>query len=284
MTAHNSNPDFFIRAQDHLVSNKTFELHWNSQKDMLVTHPVPDFVEMGQYYKSDAYISHTDAKKTLTDKLYQIVKRRSLKQKLRLVGKHLKGEKSLLDIGAGTGDFLQLARTEGWKIDGVEPNPDAVLKAGEKQIELKANTAIIEGTFSVITLWHVLEHLHNPKERLDEYHKLLNNDGVLIIAVPNFNSWDANHYKEFWAAYDVPRHLFHFSKQSISRLAGDAFKIEAIKPMLFDSFYVSLLSERYKNSKGVLFKGFINGLRSNLSGLSTKEYSSQIYVLRKRNN
>ncbi|MEP2936552.1 MAG: class I SAM-dependent methyltransferase [Gilvibacter sp.] len=282
MKVQNQTSEIFLTAKDYLVTQKEFDLCWNPQKDMLVTSPIPSQEELGKYYKSDAYISHTDASKTLVDKLYQTVKKRSLNRKLSLVTKYAKGKNTLLDIGAGTGDFLQLAKSKGWSISGIETNADAVARAASKQIELLSNSEELgNNIFSVITLWHVLEHLPNPEARIAEYFDLLEKDGVLIIAVPNFKSWDAKHYKNIWAAYDVPRHLYHFSKESLHRLAGEKYKMEAIKPMYFDSFYVSLLSERYKNSWSPLINGFINGLRSNLAGMRSKEYSSQIYVLRK---
>ena len=283
MAGQKLTPEIAITTTDFLVSGKSFDLVWNQDKDMLVTSPIPTVEELGQYYKSDAYISHTDASKSLVDKLYQRVKKYSIDRKIKLVAKSIVGEKTLLDVGAGTGDFLHAAKNQGWSISGVETNPDAIKRAAQKQIELAANVSHFTAQkFSAITLWHVLEHLPNPEERLLEYHKLLATQGVLIIAVPNFKSWDARHYKNFWAAYDAPRHLYHFSKESIERLAADNFTVEAVRPMLFDSFYVSLLSERYKKSKTALINGFFNGLRSNLAGMRSKEYSSQIYVLRKR--
>ncbi len=283
MASQNKSSDIFLSTTDYLVTQKEFDLVWNEQRDMLITSPIPPADELGAYYKSDAYISHTDASKSVVDKLYQNVKKYSINRKIQLVSDLINGDKTLLDIGAGTGDFLNEAKKQGWDISGVETNPEAVARASEKQIGLKGNVSELSNQrFSAITLWHVLEHLHNPELRLAEYYKLLNSEGVLIIAVPNYKSWDAKHYKNFWAAYDAPRHLYHFSKESINRLAGDNFRVETIKPMKFDSYYVSLLSERYKKSSAPLLKGFLNGLRSNLAALSTKEYSSQIYVLRKR--
>ncbi len=250
--------------------------------DMLVTSPEPKNV--APYYESEAYISHTDAKESVVDKLYHFVKAFSLKQKLALINSFSTSEKTLLDIGAGTGDFLVSARKQGWKIEGVEPNTNARTKSKEKGVTLTSHLNQLEGSnFQVITLWHVLEHLPDLENQIKQLVSLLDGKGILVIAVPNFKSYDAKYYKEFWAAYDVPRHLWHFSKNSIARLfeKHDMY-ISKTKPMWFDAFYVSLLSEKYKIGKQNLFKAFLIGLCSNISALSSKECSSHIYILKKQ--
>jgi 2-polyprenyl-3-methyl-5-hydroxy-6-metoxy-1,4-benzoquinol methylase len=165
----------------------------------------------------------------------------------------------------------------------VEPNYDAKMRAQEKGINLNSNIDLLsENKYDVITLWHVLEHLPNLEEQIEKIIALLNENGVLIIAVPNFNSFDAKYYKNYWAAFDVPRHLWHFSKNTIKLLfANHGWKVVHTKPMVFDAFYVSLLSEKYKTGKQNYFKALMMGMRSNLKSLSTKESSSQIYILKK---
>lgn len=274
----------FLKTKDFSISGEEFELRYDEDLDMLVTSPQPE--QLDTYYKSEAYISHTDANKTFTDKLYQIVKKYSLRKKVALINRQLQKSKSLLDIGAGTGDFLVSAKQEGWNIKGVEPSADARRRAKEKGIELSADLKILDGErFGLITLWHVLEHLSDLEDQISSIVSHLEEEATLVIAVPNFKSKDAHHYKRYWAAYDVPRHLWHFSRNSITELfAEHGLKLIETKPMIFDAFYVALLSEKYKNGKTgflTLCKAFGVGLWSNLSAWRTKEYSSLIYILKK---
>ncbi|MBT8317637.1 MAG: class I SAM-dependent methyltransferase [Lutibacter sp.] len=253
---------------------------------MLETSPMPKGEELASYYESESYISHTDSNKTLTDKLYQFVKSFALKQKLSLINSFNTEEQKLLDIGCGTGDFLLTCKNNGWTVVGVEPNSKAKNLAisklnSNKKSKVHSNLENI-GTqkFDVITLWHVLEHVPNLENYILKLKSLLKPNGILVIAVPNYRSFDATHYKQFWAAYDVPRHLWHFSKKSIQLLFSDVhMNLINIKPMLFDSFYVSLLSEKYKSGKSNLLKAFFIGLLSNMKALVTKEYSSLIYII-----
>lgn len=272
----------YLETKDFSVSQEKFNLLYDEKLEMLVTEPQPQNLE--KYYQSDAYISHTDSSKTFTDKIYQAVKKISLKQKVKLISIQNTSKKNLLDVGAGTGDFLAIAKNRNWNVGGVEPNIAAQKKAKEKGIELFSSLEeVSERKFDVITLWHVLEHLPNLESQISKLITLLEENGTLIIAVPNYKSFDAEYYKTFWAAYDVPRHLWHFSKTSIIKLFNEHhMKVVRIKPMLFDSFYVSLLSEKYKSGKSNFVKAFLVGLWSNLKGLSTKEYSSHIYVIKKR--
>ncbi|MBA6156738.1 class I SAM-dependent methyltransferase [Tenacibaculum sp. S7007] len=270
----------FLNCIDHTVSNESYEVMINEEYDMLITSPVPTNLE--NYYLSDSYISHTDSKKTLFDKVYQLVKNYTLKKKLKLINSFNTDEKTILDVGAGTGDFLNVCKNNSWKINGIEPSLKAREIASKKNIILKEDISEIKETkFDVITLWHVLEHIPNLIEYTQVLKELIKPNGVLIIAVPNYKSYDAKHYKEFWAAYDVPRHLWHFSKTSIEKIFSSVeMKVEKILPMKFDSFYVSLLSEKYKTRKSRPFHAFYRGLVSNIKAKRTKEYSSLIYILK----
>jgi len=270
-----------LQTKDFSVSGEDFELLHNEEMDMLVTHPRPE--NLAPYYQSDSYISHTDSSKTLIEKMYQTVKRFSLWSKTQLINKYARGNKTLLDFGAGTGDFLIAAKNRGWFVEGVEPNRDARWRSREKRMELcRSVDGLSRNKFQVITLWHVLEHLPDLEDQVRQLKQLLEDDGTLIIAVPNFRSFDAEHYKEFWAAYDVPRHLWHFSRTAIDKLsAKHSMKVIKIKPMIFDAFYVSLLSEKYKSGKSSFIKAFFIGFISNFKGWLTQEHSSIIYVLQK---
>ena len=274
--------NFPLTVKDHLVSNKEFTLDFDAEKEMLLTKPQPEARKLSQYYESDQYISHTDNKKGLIPFLYHIVKKRSLKNKLSLINSLKKNDKSILDIGAGTGDFLSFIQSEFRSVTGIEPNQKARELAQEKGISLEQDLKDVKGKlFDVITMWHVLEHVPNLEETIRDVESLLKPNGILIIAVPNFYSFDAAYYKNFWAAFDVPRHLWHFSKASMNKLFSDKLSLLKISPMVFDSFYVSILSEKNKSGKLNLFKAFFVGLRSNMYALSTKEYSSLIYCYQK---
>jgi len=278
-----------ITCQDYTVSNQLFELIYNEKFDMLETFPQPKGEDLSSYYESSDYISHTDSKKSFIDKLYQMVKGYTLNKKLTLINSFNPEQKNLLDVGCGTGDFLLNCKNNGWNVVGVEPN----IKAKKiTESKLKDTSKIYSeinhlkpAQFDVITLWHVLEHVPNLDEYISVLKLTLKPNGVLVIAVPNFKSYDASYYKQFWAAFDVPRHLWHFSKQSIQLLfEKHQMSISKISPMLFDSFYVSLLSEKYKTKKNNFLKAFCIGLASNIKAIITKEYSSLIYVIKNTEN
>jgi len=271
----------FLKTKDFSVSGEHFELHWDEELDMLITRPQPE--ELAKYYDSEDYISHTDSKSSITDKLYQLIKAKNLKNKIQIIENQLVNAKTLLDLGAGTGDFLITAQKCGFQVVGVEPNEKARRLAEAKGLKLLPDLDKLSGQrFQAITLWHVLEHLPNLQGQISSLVQLLDDDGVLVIAVPNFKSWDARHYKSHWAAYDVPRHLWHFSKTAISKLFDPhGMEVVKIKPMWFDAFYVSLLSEKYKGNKFYWPFAFFVGLWSNVKAVFTKEHSSLIYILKK---
>ena len=269
-----------LNCKDNTVSGKYFEVMMHQEYEMLVTSPVPKNLE--NYYKSETYISHTDSKKTFFDKIYHGVKNHTLKQKLILLNSFKSGSKSVLDFGAGTGDFLKICKNNNWQVLGIEPSAEARENAVKKGIYLKENLLdITNQKFDVITLWHVLEHVENLKNTIKVLKSLLRPEGRIVVAVPNYKSYDAEFYKEHWAAYDVPRHLWHFSQKAIHKLFLEAEMIvEETLPMKFDSYYVSLLSEKYKTGKSNPAKAFYRGFLSNISAKSTSEYSSLIYVIK----
>lgn len=270
-----------ISVTDYSVSQEEFQLVYDEDLDYFLTQPVPN--NLDTYYESDAYISHTDSTKSFQDKLYQYVKKINLRTKTNLINKYASDQKTLLDVGAGTGAFLKHALNNNWTIEGVEPNIKARELAQQKDIILASSfTELKQHQYDVITLWHVLEHLPNLEQQISQLHKRLKPGGTLIIAVPNFKSYDAQHYKEFWAAYDVPRHLYHFSRNTINRIfSKNHFRLLSTKPMLFDAYYVSLLSEKYKTGNSNFITAFLVATRSNIQACFTKEYSSIIYVLKK---
>lgn len=278
-----SDHNVYITVKDHSVSGETFELLLDKELQLLKTHPQPAPENLGRYYESDDYISHTDGKRSLFEKLYHTVKQKALQDKIRLVESFHPSKGRLLDIGAGTGDFLVMAKKNGWDITGFEPSDKARKIAESKGVAFTGQLSDIEShTADVVTMWHVLEHVPDIEAHIAELKRILKPDGVIIIAVPNYKSFDAQHYGVFWAAYDVPRHLWHFSKTSIKRLfERQGIELVKILPMKFDSFYVSLLSEKYKTGKMNFVKGFLAGLRSNIKAANNMEYSSHIYVLKR---
>ncbi len=271
----------YLKTKDFYHSQEEFELRRDEELDMLITCPRPK--ELDTYYQSENYISHSDANKTVMDKIYHFVKKISLFGKTILINSYAGESKTLLDVGAGTGDFLLTAENRGWAVEGVEPSYDARMRAREKKVELMPSLeSLPQKKYGVITLWHVLEHLPDLENQILKLVWHLEEEGTLIVAVPNYKSYDANHYKGFWAAYDVPRHLWHFSRTAIDTLFSK-FDMQVVKtkPLFFDAFYVALLSEKYKSGKQRFFKALAIGLWSNLKALRTKEYSSIIYILKK---
>jgi 2-polyprenyl-3-methyl-5-hydroxy-6-metoxy-1,4-benzoquinol methylase len=276
LTAH-------LTCVDHAVTGESFELHYDEEFDMLVTHPRPE--SMDRYYDEETYISHTDANISITDRLYQAVKRVTLKNKLSRINTMNTRGRKLLDLGCGSGDFLLTCARDGWKTSGMEPIPYARLKAESKLKEF--NTAIfkdikdIDDSFDVISLWHVLEHVPDIETYLKFLKDHLNSDGRILVAVPNFKSHDARYYNSHWAAYDVPRHLWHFSETSLVKFFEKyQMTLDSVHPQIFDAFYVSLLSEKYKNGGMRYFHAFWRGLVSNLKAIRTKQYSSRLYVFK----
>ncbi len=281
----------YLTAKDHTVSKEEFDLLYNNELGMLETSPIPKAEDLAAYYKSTDYISHTDSNKSITDKLYQLVKKVTLQKKLTLINSFKTENKNLLDVGCGTGDFLVTCKNNDWNVTGIEPNSKAQKIARDKLQVIEESTIFINlseaatSNFDVITLWHVLEHVPNLNSYIKNLKSLLKPNGVLIVAVPNFKSYDAIYYKQFWAAFDVPRHLWHFSKKAIQLLfSKQKMKIIKTLPMKFDSFYISLLSEKYKNGKVNYLKAFFIGLISNIKAIRSKEYSSLIYVIKNTEN
>jgi ubiquinone/menaquinone biosynthesis C-methylase UbiE len=278
---HNSFTPFLV-CKDHTVSQGAFHITECRECGFRFTNPRPSAEEIGSYYKAEAYVSHTDSKKGFINSIYHKVRKKTLKQKLKLVTSFAK-EQNLLDIGCGTGAFLNECKTNNWKTLGLEPDPDARQMAIsnydldarpiEELSKLPANSV------DVITMWHVLEHVLYLKDDVKQFQRVLKTDGTLIIAVPNCSSQDAATYGALWAAYDVPRHLYHFVPGDMDRLFGDiGMKVVKTLPMKYDAYYVSMLSEKHRG--GNLARAFWNGWRSNMAASDSRnDYSSQIYVL-----
>jgi len=275
---HFSLKDYFLTMED-------FSLIRCVNCGLLYTQPFPEPGHINRYYDSQEYTSHTSASLTVKNVLYRIARRIALSYKLGLI-KNYSDVGKILDVGAGSGDFLNYCRTKGWIVEGIEANTNARITAKEKfGLELHPSTNEYKPSsakFDVITMWHALEHFPNPQDQIEFNRKHLNDDGLMLIALPDHESWDAFYYREFWAAYDAPRHLFHFTRKSVRLLVEKSgFKIVELRPMLLDAFYISLLSEKYAHGKTNYAKAFINGIRSNFAARNQRySFSSYIYVLK----
>lgn len=265
---------------DYTTTRESFTIARCDNCSLLLTNPRPPKDSIGKYYQSEKYISHTGGGETLVDNIYRVVRSTALKSKLRLVNKY-QSKFNLLDYGCGTGEFLATCKDAGWTVTGVEPSDDARIKI-RKDISVVTDLSKVTTQVNAITMWHVLEHVHDLNETLARMRSLLTNNGTVFIAVPNHESYDARYYKSFWAGYDVPRHLWHFNKENVKTLlTRHNLKLQAIQPMKFDSFYVSLLSESYKNpgraetmrSLSALMRGLLSNLKA-----GSDNHSSLIYI------
>ena len=276
-----------ITCKDHTTSKENFNIVSCETCDFTFTNPRPKDEKLGDYYKSGMYISHTNNSEGIFNWLYQNVRTYAIRTKVNLL-KSVKQAGTHLDIGCGTGEFLNVCKNSGFSTKGIEPSEIARNQAIENyNLSVTENTDLSQYTnseFDSISLWHVLEHVPNLNETISQFNRILKSNGKLIIAVPNHKSWDANYYKEYWAGWDVPIHLWHFSNATMERLfKNHEFTLVKTKPMIFDSYYVSLLSEEFVCSKKNFIKGFAVGFISNLFGVFTKRgHSSLIYVFQKK--
>jgi SAM-dependent methyltransferase len=277
-----------LQAKDYTVSNKLFPIVECGTCSLRFTQDVPDAVAIIPYYKSENYISHTNTSKGLINRLYQFVRKRTLKQKGKLIEQTVRKKNgTFLDVGSGTGAFVNEMKQRGWQVTGLEPDEDARTVAKELyNIELMSMnmfTQLPADSFDAITLWHVMEHVHDLSAYVEQLKTLLKQEGKFFIAVPNYTSKDAAVYGEYWAAYDVPRHLYHFSPCSVQVLMErHGLKLLQHKPMWFDSFYISMLSSKYKNGSTNFIAAFWNGFWSNIKAMGdAKRCSSVIYIIGK---
>jgi 2-polyprenyl-3-methyl-5-hydroxy-6-metoxy-1,4-benzoquinol methylase len=277
-----------LTAQDYTVSQQKFAVWHCSSCTLRFTQQVPRQDAIQAYYKSDTYISHSDTKKGLINSLYHLVRKRTLQAKKNLIITETGIQQgTVLDIGCGTGAFLHTMQTAGWRITGLEPDDNARAKAKELyNLQPQSPEGLLNlpaQYFDAITMWHVIEHVHELHAYINQLAKIIKPGGKILIAVPNYTSNDAATYGKYWAAFDVPRHLYHFSPGAMRQLlAKHGLQVSAIKPMWFDSYYVCMLSEQYKTGRGNSIKAFWNGFISNCKALVNKERcSSIIYIIEK---
>ena len=279
---------FYLECKDYTVSHETFKLVQCDECCFVFTNPRPTKEEINKYYLSEDYISHSNNTKGFFNFVYQKVRKYAIRRKISLIDKLKVRNKTALDYGCGTGQFLNALKVRSWDVTGIEPSVEVRKDATSTyNLNIYDPSYLVElknEQFGLITLWHVLEHVHNLNSTFSHFNRILNAKGNLIIAVPNRESWDAKYYSEFWAAYDVPRHLYHFSIKNIKQLAfANNFHVKKIIPMPFDPFYISLLSEKYKSPKTNYFHALLSGIKTSIWGMKDiKNNSSLIYILEKK--
>ena len=273
-----------MKIKDHFLTQETFEIKETETKGVFKTSPIPS--NISRYYESEDYISHHQDSGSLKEKLYKFLQSFNLRYKKTILLDRIKKGANVLDYGCGAGEFVKYIEND-FQTFGFEPNSDARNVAIKKTLKAQIidNIDSIENeSLDAITLWHVFEHIENQSEMLKIFNQKLKEKGLLIIAVPNPTSHDAKHYKEFWAAYDVPRHIYHFSKKGMENLISKNpdWKLRKIKPLLLDSFYISMLSEKYKKSPLFWLKAVVQGTISNVKAIFNSEFSSLIYIIKKK--
>ncbi len=273
-------------CRDFTTSGEPFHVEQCEGCSVLITNPRPTQEEAGQYYESAGYISHQSAASGIIDHIYLIIRHFTVDWKYHLIKPYL-FNKPILDFGCGTGAFLQHCQEKGINTFGVEPSKDARLISARQKLNVSDTlTSLPQDSFDVITLWHVLEHVYSLTDTMQRLKALLSENGTIFIAVPNWQSPDSTHYLETWAGYDVPRHVWHFSKESMIKLMqASGLKVKKVIPMKLDSYYVSLLSEKYRAGGKLtvqsMAKGIVEGLRSNHKARKNINHSSLIYVVQK---
>lgn len=277
----------FLECTDYTVSKELFTIVQCGSCGFRFTNPRPEESKAGAYYQSDDYISHSNTSKGLVNGLYQQVRKITLKRKLQQVNSVSgKSNGSLLDLGCGTGEFLNTCKQNGWNVKGIEPSQNArefaTKNYGLEVQDAGAWNAFGDNTFDVVTAWHVLEHVYDLAGTIQQVKRMLNANGVFVVALPNCSSADAEFYGKFWAAYDVPRHIWHFTPAHVkSFFEKQGFKLESVLPMPFDAYYISMLSEKYKGGNVNYGRAVVHGYFSNSNAKKTgNTYSSQIYILR----
>lgn len=268
--------------KDEFLTKEDFHICECLNCGLLYTTPRPPKEKIGAYYKSDEYYSHQENKKGFIPKLYEAVKKTNLKHKYHLATEGIKTGK-LLDIGCGVGDFIHTAEKKGWLCTGIEPSEDAK-KIAQNRIKAEIFDSasleqLLNQSFDVITMWHVLEHVDNLRWQMEQLQRIIKPKGKIVIAVPNYKSYDAQFYKEQWAAYDVPRHLNHFNKTTLVNIfKSKGLQLIKTEKLIWDAYYISYMSEQYKNHKLPLLKGAYRGLMSNCMARRSGEWSSMVYV------
>lgn len=276
------NAQLHIELKDLFLTQEPFKILECKDCGLLYTTPRPIKEKIGKYYKSEKYYSHQENKAGFIPKVYEKVKSINLKNKYNIVTeKTTKGK--ILDIGCGVGDFLHTMELKGWECTGVEPSEEAKAIA-RKRIKAELFTSeeqenLIDSSFDIITMWHVLEHVDALRWQIQQLYRLCKPGGRIIIALPNYKSYDGQYYRAEWAAYDVPRHLNHFNKETLIKIFEEN-QLRHIKTekLYWDAFYISYMSEKYRHHRLPLVRGILKGMISNRKARRTGEWSSLVYI------
>ena len=285
------NTKSYLKLKDYFLSQEDFEIYECDECKLLFTTPRPDASVIGNYYKSEDYLSHNEHKKGIVPWIYNQVKKVNIRRKFRITAQNRTSKNDdrkkphILDFGCGVGDFLHFAQQKGCEITGCDMSTDARKyaseKLGKKVLTPEEIFALPDSTFDIITMWHVLEHIDDLRFQTEQLHRLLKDNGRLVVAVPNYMSYDAKYYKDKWAAFDVPRHLNHFHKESLQNVFKGKFELETIHPLKWDAYYISMMSENYIGKGNSFVKGVVTGCKSNRKARKSGEYSSLVYVFHK---
>jgi len=272
-----------LKAKDHLVSKELFDIYWDPER-LVASTDVKHISDLKAYYDSSAYISHQSEPKNVINILYTWAREFMLRNKFKLIKKYLPKHKRILDIGCGTGSFLDFMKKKGYEVLGVENNKIAKAACLKKDLKVLVSESDLDAQkFDLISLWHVLEHLERPDQNLSKYSEILHDDGTLVVAVPNFESHDRLYYQGDWAALDVPRHLWHFTPQGLKKLAQEnGFECVEQHPLVLDIFYICFLSEKHRKKLFPLLRGVLKGIYFTLRSLFTKQHSSCVFIFKKQ--
>lgn len=277
----------FITCKDYTASKDTFNIVQCASCGFRFTNPRPEEAEAGKYYQSEEYISHSDTRKGLINNLYHYARKFTLKKKLKLViSVSNKQQGNILDLGCGTGAFLNTCKESGWQVQGIEPSAGA-REFARKNYGLALNDVntwekISSGSLDVVTAWHVLEHVYKLEDEVQQVKRSLKSDGTFVVALPNCSSADAQFYGPYWAAYDVPRHIWHFTPADVKRFfEKQGFMLQSVLPMPWDAYYICMLSEKYKMGSVNYGRALVHGWASNMNAKKNENaWSSQIYILK----
>ena len=278
--------DLHLKLKDYFLTQEDFEIYRCPHCELLFTWPRPEESELGKYYKSDEYLSHNESKKGIMPFIYNRVKRVNISNKYKIATQGTSG-KRMLDFGCGVGDFILYAKQNGFDVCATDVTPTAREAASKKLgMNLPSPEEVLsmpDGSFDIITMWHVLEQISHLKSQIFHLNRLLVNGGRLVLALPDYLSYDAQHYQDKWAAYDVPRHLNHFDSKSLQNIfAGTPLHLVSTAPLKWDAYYISMLSEKYRGSSLAFAKGLIQGWKSNRAARKSGEYSSMVYIFEKQ--
>jgi SAM-dependent methyltransferase len=275
----------WLLCRDTLVSHKPFQLARCSACGLVFTQDCPGEEEMPAYYQAEEYISHNPDAKGFMNRIYLFTREFMVNRKRKYIRAATGlNSGSLLDIGCGTGHFANTMKKAGWNVTGIEPDEKArnyAVTAFGLKVLLPGQIKDLEGkSFDCITMWHVLEHFHDPFGYAAEIGRLLKPGGVCLAALPNCRSFDAGYFRSDWAAYDVPRHLWHFTPSTFSEFADKTgFSVKKTGVLPLDVFYISILSEKARGVTLPFLSGLLKGSWFALRSLFRRSGSSSLYYL-----